>query len=148
LKHLRNLLMIPRYVTFIADKEIPSSRRVFLYRCPENRIYPGRVLSLFIPVLRTDSTRACFGRNWSAFNSPSRLAEGWRERPVRTPNFASSLRQVLLPALRKSFTRDNHPSPSCFHPSNVFSGAGPLLFQAHGGFPRIWALITGFPVVA
>jgi len=62
-------------------------------------------------------TKTRFGRNWYAFNSPSWLAEGWRERPVRAPNFASSLRQVLLPALRKSFTRDNHPSPSYFHPS-------------------------------
>jgi len=79
-------------------------------------------LSLFTPVLRADSTTARVGRNWSAFNSPPWLAEGWRERPVRAPNFASSLRQMLLPALRKSFTRDNHPSPGYFHPS---AGAAP-----------------------
>jgi len=78
------------------------------------------VLSLFTPVLRTDSTRARVGRNWTAFNSPSWLGEGWREHPVRAPNFASSLRRVLLPVLRKSFTRDNHPSPAYFHP---FAGA-------------------------
>jgi len=75
-------------------------------------------LSLFTPMLRTDSTRARFGRNWAAFNSPSWLGEGWRERPVRAPNSAYSLRRVLLPALRKSFTRDNRPSPpGYFHPS-------------------------------
>jgi len=62
-------------------------------------------------------TRARAGRNWAAFNSPSWLGEGWRERPVRAPNSTSSLRRVLLPVLRKSFTRDNHPSPSYFHSS-------------------------------
>jgi len=38
-------------------------------------------LSLFTPVLRADSTKARVGRNWTTFNSPSWLAEGWRERP-------------------------------------------------------------------
>jgi len=67
-------------------------------------------LSLFAPVLRTDSTRARFGRNWAAFNSLSWFGEGWRGRPIRAPNFDSLLRRVLLPALRKSLTRDNRPS--------------------------------------
>jgi len=51
-------------------------------------------------MLRTDSTRARFGLNRAAFNSPSWLGEGWREHPVRAPDSASLLRRVLLPALR------------------------------------------------
>jgi len=65
---------------------------------------------------------ARIGRNWDALNSPSWLGEGWRGHPIRAPNSASSLRRVLLPVLRKSFTRDNHPSPSDFHPP---AGAAP-----------------------
>jgi len=47
-------------------------------------------------------TKDRVGRNWSAFDSPSWFVEGWREYPVRAPNFATSFRQVLLPALRAS----------------------------------------------
>jgi len=51
----------------------------------------GTALSPLTPVLRVRCAPAArFGRNRAAFNSPSRLGEGWRGRPVRAPGFASS----------------------------------------------------------
>jgi len=48
------------------------------------------VLSLRTQMLHADSTKACFGQNWAAWNSPSWFSSGWHGRPARVPNFASS----------------------------------------------------------